>query len=947
MPSHYPVSSNSPAVGGRSTSNRTREARRRQRSLGQENNVNNNSSVFAARQRPPSPSTMKGNAPSSHNNNTGNNNLSPPSSPPFDDRDKHKHNNTHSPPTLRNAAKHRPPLVQQPQLLQQQQQQQAAPGVGSGIGALHSSFSWDEPPDLTLSNSGSGGNTSSNNNNNNNLRSSDRSVSSEAWPTVAPVSPTSNRHGPRQYSPQQQLQQDWSNLSVVSDSCLLSSDAMGGRNVRKLPKQRNMNKININKSGETADDAGAADMDHNDDIPMDERSADIRSAGGGGASVGGGGGRAPPSPIRPTSVNVSRQYGGTNISNALTITNHSTTIDRVGGGGGGMNTTAAPEDDVSSLGGVEESNVGAMTAALRVKTPTLQGLSHEESGLWEMIQNLLKERDDSVIDLQDKFVQQQDEHARAMRAIQRVLADVTQERDQALARPARNGVVDDCVDEKKQATFADERQDRVVEIPVARDEEVRSIRTELAMKREEMEELKQQCSELKESKKASETELETQRKQVAKLKRHLQFHARKDPADDPEKLKKQLEEKSSALENAKMIITSLENASGSLASDTRAKLKTKDMTISNLKMDLHQYKKKLDTLAMELREVQRVSAEADDSKMQIQCQEREELATMLQSSLAELRSASVILETTHDPSSVQNLTEIFTDCNAALERSLGVIVSEEGEDGNKILVNQRQFKQENQPTEVESKIRHEELRKIKEEALHYRLEVERVEKQREYEVKTLHAEMQSLRAECSTNMEVLAKKERELAVLRDSLKVEDQEVGYISDDAEDDEEDDHEGTTHPPPQSSSTPAYGPTQAEALATLLAQAPPSPTSAPSSKNKTSSEDKLTGELAQMQLEKERALKELKTEKESLANAKMIISSLEKANKSMMEDLRSRLHDSNTAIASLLEKSMESEKTTAKLHAELEMEKAKNEDKRVITRNSNVMMTTETID
>ena len=74
-----------------------------------------------------------------------------------------------------------------------------------------------------------------------------------------------------------------------------------------------------------------------------------------------------------------------------------------------------------------------------------------------------------------------------------------------------------------------------------------------------------------------------------------------------------------------------------------------------------------------------------------------------------------------------------------------------------------------------------------------------------------------------------------------------------------------------------------------------------------------------------------KELKTEKESLANAKMIISSLEKANKSMMEDLRSRLHDSNTAIASLLEKSMESEKTTAKLQAELEAlrkEKAKNE-------------------
>jgi hypothetical protein len=38
-------------------------------------------------------------------------------------------------------------------------------------------------------------------------------------------------------------------------------------------------------------------------------------------------------------------------------------------------------------------------------------------------------------------------------------------------------------------------------------------------------------------------------------------------------------------------------------------------------------------------------------------------------------------------------------------------------------------------------------------------------------------------------------------------------------------------------------------------------------------------------------------------------------------MMEDLRARLQDSNTAIASLLEKSLESERISAKLRMELD--------------------------
>jgi len=50
-------------------------------------------------------------------------------------------------------------------------------------------------------------------------------------------------------------------------------------------------------------------------------------------------------------------------------------------------------------------------------------------------------------------------------------------------------------------------------------------------------------------------------------------------------------------------------------------------------------------------------------------------------------------------------------------------------------------------------------------------------------------------------------------------------------------------------------------------------------------------------------------------------MIISSLEKANKAAMEDLRTRLQHSNDAIASLLDKSMEHEETTAELKEEID--------------------------
>ena len=186
-----------------------------------------------------------------------------------------------------------------------------------------------------------------------------------------------------------------------------------------------------------------------------------------------------------------------------------------------------------------------------------------------------------------------------------------------------------------------------------------------------------------------------------------------------------------------------------------------------------------------------------------------------------------------------------------------------------------------------------------------------------------------LRIQCNTNMELLSKKERELAVLRDSLKVEDDDVGYISDDASDIDDEEEDAVTSTANHSLATLKYTPSQAEAIASLLAHGRGSHIETMIPSGQASDMDKVRLELSESRLSAEKSQKELKTEKESLANAKMIISSLEKANKSMMEDLRSRLQESNSAIASLLEKSAESEKKTRTLELELEAFRNEKED------------------
>lgn len=638
---------------------------------------------------------------------------------------------------------------------------------------------------------------------------------------------------------------------------------------------------------------------------------------------------------------------------------------------GGTVLAASPsmqEDDVSSLGGVEDqlstasrTSLARLTAAVRSNTP--RGLVAEERALWEAFQTSLAASRKAAYEeadpkMREKLKIQQEEQERSFRAIQRVLADVSEDRDRANTQAKESKQEQRRLQRQVEKLEEQVEQMRDSQRQKALEETTRAAASPeaLPVSDSQLEELNKKIKNLEEDKEKMAVELDSRNKQLTKLKRHL--HGKGDVIiEDSNGLKKELEERSAALENAKMIIASLENASGSLASDTRFKLKAKDSEILSLKTDARHQQKKLDNLATQLKEIQREKAQLAEERGNDLTRIAVWKAT-LRERLSEMQSAAVILEATRDdPSATQRFSEVVAEAMETMQKTVDALDSlhtdledddddessrhprspgsrydgsfptndmdslASGRSANSRLSKDslREIKHDLEEKATTVRRLEEELRKVREEAQVSRLEAEKIEKQRESDIKSLHGEIQMLRIQSSTNMELLAKKERELAVLRDSLKVEDDDVGYISDDATDiDDEDDEAagGGT-----SLSLAKYNASQTEAIAALMAHGRSGSGDIPMPEGQATETDQLRYELRQSRLDMERAQKDLKIEKESLANAKMIISSLEKASKNMMEDLRSRLQESNSAIASLLEKSMESEKNTRKLETELD--------------------------
>ena len=213
----------------------------------------------------------------------------------------------------------------------------------------------------------------------------------------------------------------------------------------------------------------------------------------------------------------------------------------------------------------------------------------------------------------------------------------------------------------------------------------------------------------------------------------------------------------------------------------------------------------------------------------------------------------------------------------------------------------------------------------KEESNRLRQELENAREEMRQALSESQFEIQRLTDDFTMANEQLTKKEKELSVLKESLN--EPSTGYISDDDDFDDDEDDGVTGIVPTDAAELQATISAEAENLQLLLKQAQQVGSSSTSTTN-----ERLKALEEEVRLQQDLAAKQMKQKDDALANAKMIISSLEQSNKSMLEDLRNRLHDSNTAIVSLLSKNqnLEGEVKDLKTRREEEVRRLRDEAK-----------------
>ena len=563
----------------------------------------------------------------------------------------------------------------------------------------------------------------------------------------------------------------------------------------------------------------------------------------------------------------------------------------------------------------------------------------------------LQHRYDKAVEMTAKC---QTDHERAIRAIQRVLADVNEQKEEQVeALQARIKELQDEMEKKEGETAQNVKPDSA-DVATLRaraqrafqlESEMEELKNSLTRAEEDRDQLQQEIEKkggmivvleqelsvikialqnAKEKETGYEEVIARQRSQLAEEVKNRYATSDATSLDEIESLRRKLEEKTRSLENAKALITSLEIANGSMALDLRAKLKGKDEQVLVLKSEAADRRRMMDSLATELKDLQTVKIGSVETGAKIQ-ESMLLLSDKLENAIGELQTATVVFESNGDGNDqvMDEISLILSDTLAAIKSSLAAVESGSIIDSHVDRQSRSVNRVNDMPTrdvmekckKMDSKLRLMEvaLKKAEGEISIVKLQNERLQLSKDQEEAKLQEEIKLLRNECKAHLETLEKKKQELQVLRDSLEVGDG-VGYISGDESDEEEEGEQeaGTTIA------------TSQDALATLLARG-----GVDMADTVNAAElDKMKSELKKVDRERQKAKEALKTEQESLANAKMIISSLEKANKTMLEDLRSRLQDSNTAIAALLDKSMVNEKLSNDLKEELEKVKKEKE-------------------
>lgn len=178
------------------------------------------------------------------------------------------------------------------------------------------------------------------------------------------------------------------------------------------------------------------------------------------------------------------------------------------------------------------------------------------------------------------------------------------------------------------------------------------------------------------------------------------------------------------------------------------------------------------------------------------------------------------------------------------------------------------------------------LRMMRSETDRIKKNIEELKTEKDQETAILGIELASLQGKYEAKCELLELKEEELKNFKSSFT--EQSMEYISDDDSDGDIDENSSLF---------------------------------LPSSCLHPHTEKELSDLCKQLQSERDEAQKNSKKKADDLAEAKMIISSLEQSNKAITDNLRSRLHDSNAALVSLLEQSKHKESENTELKAKLQ--------------------------
>ena len=240
------------------------------------------------------------------------------------------------------------------------------------------------------------------------------------------------------------------------------------------------------------------------------------------------------------------------------------------------------------------------------------------------------------------------------------------------------------------------------------------------------------------------------------------------------KLQQTLTETSASLETSKKIIASLESANGSLAVDSRSKLKDKEEELALVQKELENRKRNLDSLATELRDLQRKQGDIEnaDRRTKVQLIRQKALMDHLESTLNDLQEAVIVHESSAsmmegiaENSNLEEISEILGDAlhaiTATLETSEEFVEdvdadSEYGSEMNSDVGRQidaiihngsSQMKNELDAKKIAVKRLEEALKKQNEELKRMRSQFYNTDSSQ------LRTEISRLRQQCSTNME--------------------------------------------------------------------------------------------------------------------------------------------------------------------------------------------------